>query len=64
MMLSGPWALLEGIKDAKLDYGVAALPGVQRQTHQDRLSGPDLWVLFDHDDANTGPAPPAPSSSG
>jgi len=49
MMLSGPWALLE-IKEAKLDYGVAALPGVNGD-HQ-TVSGPDLWVLFDHDDAN------------
>jgi multiple sugar transport system substrate-binding protein len=49
MMLSGPWALLE-IKEAKLDYGVAALPGVNGD-HQ-TVSGPDLWVLFDHEDAN------------
>ncbi|MEU4217216.1 ABC transporter substrate-binding protein [Actinoplanes sp. NPDC026623] len=49
MLLSGPWALLD-IKDAKLDYGVAALPGVNGD-HQ-TVSGPDLWVLFDHDDAN------------
>ncbi|MGW4946439.1 ABC transporter substrate-binding protein [Actinoplanes sp. NPDC004185] len=49
MMLSGPWSLLE-IKDAKLDYGVAALPGVNGD-HQ-TVSGPDLWVLFDHEDAN------------
>jgi len=49
MILSGPWALLE-IKDAKLDYGVAALPGVNGD-HQ-TVSGPDLWVLFDHEDAN------------
>jgi multiple sugar transport system substrate-binding protein len=49
MMLSGPWSLLD-IKDAKLDYGVAALPGVNGD-HQ-TVSGPDLWVLFDHDDAN------------
>jgi multiple sugar transport system substrate-binding protein len=49
MMLSGPWSLLD-IKDAKLDYGVAALPGVNGD-HQ-TVSGPDLWVLFDHEDAN------------
>jgi len=49
MMLSGPWSLLD-IKEAKLDYGVAALPGVNGD-HQ-TVSGPDLWVLFNHDDAN------------
>jgi multiple sugar transport system substrate-binding protein len=49
MMLSGPWSLLE-IKTAKLPYGVAQLPGYNGD-HQ-TVSGPDLWVLFDHDDAN------------
>ncbi|WP_426511003.1 ABC transporter substrate-binding protein [Dactylosporangium sp. McL0621] len=49
MMMSGPWALLE-IKDAGLDYGVAQLPGYNGD-HQ-TVSGPDLWVLFDHNDAN------------
>jgi multiple sugar transport system substrate-binding protein len=49
MMLSGPWSLLD-IKDAKLSYGVAELPGFNGD-HQ-TVSGPDLWVLFNHDDAN------------
>ncbi|GIF18153.1 multiple sugar transport system substrate-binding protein [Actinoplanes tereljensis] len=49
MMLSGPWALLE-IKEAKLAYGVADLPGFNGD-HQ-TVSGPDLWVLFDHGDVN------------
>jgi multiple sugar transport system substrate-binding protein len=49
MMMSGPWALLE-LKDAGLDYGVAELPGYNGD-HQ-TVSGPDLWVLFDHSDAN------------
>jgi multiple sugar transport system substrate-binding protein len=49
MMLSGPWSLLD-IKEAKVDYGVAALPGVNGD-HQ-TVSGPDLWVLFDHQNAN------------
>lgn len=49
MMLSGPWSLLD-IKDAKLAYGVTALPGVNGD-HQ-TVSGPDLWVLFDHQNAN------------
>ncbi|MGI5244252.1 ABC transporter substrate-binding protein [Dactylosporangium sp. CA-139066] len=49
MMMSGPWALLE-IKEAGLDYGVAQLPGYNGD-HQ-TVSGPDLWVLFDHGDAN------------
>ncbi|WP_432836939.1 ABC transporter substrate-binding protein [Dactylosporangium sp. CA-092794] len=49
MMLSGPWALLD-IKEAGLDYGVVQLPGYNGD-HQ-TVSGPDLWVLFDHGDAN------------
>ncbi|MBU2670414.1 ABC transporter substrate-binding protein [Actinoplanes bogorensis] len=49
MILTGPWALLE-IKEAKLPYGVVNLPGVNGD-HQ-TVSGPDLWVLFDHNDAN------------
>ncbi|WP_203827793.1 ABC transporter substrate-binding protein [Actinoplanes palleronii] len=49
MMLSGPWSLIE-LKEAKLSYGVADLPGFNGD-HQ-TVSGPDLWVLFDHGDAN------------
>jgi multiple sugar transport system substrate-binding protein len=49
MMLSGPWSLLD-IKDAKMSYGVANLPGFNGD-HQ-TVSGPDLWVLFDHQDVN------------
>jgi multiple sugar transport system substrate-binding protein len=49
MMLSGPWSLLE-IKDANMSYGVSILPGYNND-HQ-TVSGPDLWVLFNHDDAN------------
>lgn len=49
MMLSGPWSLLD-IKEAKLDYGVVELPGYNGD-HQ-TVSGPDLWVLFDHGDVN------------
>ncbi|MCM4076179.1 ABC transporter substrate-binding protein [Paractinoplanes hotanensis] len=49
MIITGPWALLD-VKEAKLSYGVSNLPGVNGD-HQ-TVSGPDLWVLFDHDDAN------------
>ncbi|MCW2142739.1 ABC transporter substrate-binding protein [Actinoplanes cyaneus] len=49
MMLSGPWSLIE-LKEAKRSYGVAVLPGVGGD-HQ-TVSGPDLWVLFDHEDVN------------
>ncbi len=37
-------------------YGVADLPGLNGD-HQ-TVSGPDLWVLFDHDDANRAGAVP------
>jgi len=49
MVLSGPWAMLQ-IKQAELDYGVSFLPGYNGD-HQ-TVSGPDVWVLFDHGDAN------------
>jgi multiple sugar transport system substrate-binding protein len=49
MVLSGPWALLD-LKAAGISYGVTALPGFNGD-HQ-TVSGPDLWALFDHKDAN------------
>ena len=49
MMISGPWSLLD-LKTAKLDYDVALLPGTNGD--HTTVSGPDLWVLFDHSDAN------------
>ncbi|MFI6324438.1 ABC transporter substrate-binding protein [Nonomuraea sp. NPDC050556] len=49
MLISGPWQLYD-IKERKLDYGVAVLPG-HNGDHQ-TISGPDLWTLFDHDDPN------------
>jgi multiple sugar transport system substrate-binding protein len=49
MMLSGPWALLD-LKEAGLDYGVSLLPGYNGD--HETVSGPDLWVLYDHQDAN------------
>ncbi|WP_238018042.1 ABC transporter substrate-binding protein [Dactylosporangium sp. AC04546] len=49
MVMSGPWALLE-LQEAGVEYGVTQLPGFNGD-HQ-TVSGPDLWVLFDHKDAN------------
>jgi len=49
MVMTGPWALLD-LKDTGVEYGVAPLPGYNGD-HQ-TVSGPDLWVLFDHADAN------------
>ncbi|TQS42162.1 ABC transporter substrate-binding protein [Cryptosporangium phraense] len=49
MIMSGPWELLQ-IANANLDYGVTRLPGY-RGDHQ-TVSGPDLWVLFNHRDPN------------
>ncbi|TQS44115.1 ABC transporter substrate-binding protein [Cryptosporangium phraense] len=49
MMMSGPWELL-GLSDTNIDYGVTQLPGYNGD-HQ-TVSGPDLWVLFNHDNAN------------
>ncbi|WP_214318325.1 ABC transporter substrate-binding protein [Nonomuraea sediminis] len=49
MLITGPWQMYD-IKQRKLDYGVAFLPGVNGD-HQ-TISGPDLWTLYDHDDPN------------
>jgi multiple sugar transport system substrate-binding protein len=49
MMMSGPWELYD-LKDSGVDYGVTFLPGFNGD-HQ-TVSGPDLWVLFSHNDPN------------
>jgi multiple sugar transport system substrate-binding protein len=49
MMLSGPWSLLD-LKATKVNYGVAILPGYNGD--HETVSGPDIWALFNHDDAN------------
>ncbi|MFU8854390.1 ABC transporter substrate-binding protein [Micromonospora sp. SL1-18] len=49
MMISGPWELWDLAK-AKVNYGVAYLPGFNGD-HQ-TISGPDVWVMFDHADPN------------
>ena len=49
MVTSGPWELSD-LKTAKTDYGVTLLPGTNGD-HQ-TVSGPDVWALFDHKDAN------------
>ncbi|MBL0885513.1 ABC transporter substrate-binding protein [Myceligenerans indicum] len=49
MITSGPWSLYD-LQVAGTDYGVVPLPGTDgRHT---TISGADLWVLFDHQDAN------------
>jgi multiple sugar transport system substrate-binding protein len=48
MIISGPWVLYD-LKERKTPYGVSVLPGTDGD-HQ-TISGPDLWVLLDHDDA-------------
>ncbi|MBC7590483.1 MAG: extracellular solute-binding protein [Salinibacterium sp.] len=49
MITSGPWALYDlGI--AKTKYGVSFLPGTDG--NHATVSGPDVWALFDHQDAN------------
>ena len=48
MIIGGPW-LLYDLKDRKVSYGAAQLPGTNGD-HQ-TVSGPDVWVAFDHQDA-------------
>jgi multiple sugar transport system substrate-binding protein len=47
MIISGPWVLYD-LKEQGTPYGVTTLPGTDGD-HQ-TISGPDLWVLLDHDD--------------
>lgn len=47
MIISGPW-LLYDLKQDKTPYAVTQLPGTDGN-HQ-TISGPDLWVLYDHED--------------
>ncbi|WP_149203220.1 ABC transporter substrate-binding protein [Actinotalea subterranea] len=49
MVTSGPWTLYD-LGVAGTSYGVVQLPGVDG-VHT-TVSGPDLWVLFDHEDVN------------
>jgi multiple sugar transport system substrate-binding protein len=49
MIVGGPW-LLYDLKDRKVSYGATQLPGTNGD-HQ-TVSGPDVWVAFDHNDAN------------
>jgi len=49
MITSGPWVLWD-LGVAKTKYGVVELPGIDGD-HQ-TVSGPDLWVALDHQDAN------------
>jgi multiple sugar transport system substrate-binding protein len=48
MIISGPWVLYD-LKQQNTPYGVTILPGTDGD-HQ-TISGPDLWVLLDHDDS-------------
>ncbi|HSS67366.1 MAG TPA: ABC transporter substrate-binding protein [Nocardioidaceae bacterium] len=47
MIISGPWELYN-LKQAGTDYGVTFLPGTDG-SHQ-TISGPDVWVMLDHND--------------
>lgn len=49
MMITGPWSLQTYV-EAGVPYGVQILPGTNGD-HQ-TVSGADVWVAFDHNDAN------------
>lgn len=49
MVTSGPWTLYD-LDVAGTSYGVVPLPAAEGE--HTTVSGPDLWVLFDHQDAN------------
>lgn len=49
MITSGPWQLYD-LGVAKTRYGVTYLPGTDG--NHATVSGPDIWALFDHQDAN------------
>lgn len=49
MITSGPWELYD-LKTADTKYGVVQLPGTNGD--HETVSGPDIWALLDHKDAN------------
>ena len=49
MITSGPWQLYD-LKTAKTRYGVTTLPATDG--NHETVSGPDVWTLFDHKNAN------------
>ena len=49
MMISGPWQLSDLVQ-RKTPYKIATLPGTNGD--HTTISGPDIWALFDHQDAN------------
>lgn len=49
MVTSGPWTLYD-LQVAGTEYGVVQLPGTDG--NHETVSGPDLWVLLDHEDVN------------
>ncbi len=49
LLIDGPWLFYDVIESG-IDYGVAFLPGTDGD--HATISGPDIWALFDHDDAN------------
>ena len=49
MIIDGPW-LLSSLKQAHTNYGVTYLPGYNG--NHTTVSGPDVWALFNHQDAN------------
>jgi multiple sugar transport system substrate-binding protein len=51
MLLTGPWQISD-LATAKTKYGVTVLPGANG--NHETVSGPDLWVLLDHQDADRG----------
>jgi multiple sugar transport system substrate-binding protein len=52
MLITGPWAL-SGYPD--VDYGVQVLPSYDGTNHE-TIAGPDMWVLFDNDEARANAA--------
>jgi len=53
MFVSGPWEV-QTLNEAKVDWGDVQLPGFNG-SHQ-TVSGPDNWVIFNHDSARVNAA--------
>ena len=49
MITSGPWELGD-LKTGGTKYGVVQMPGTNGD--HETVSGPDIWALFNHNDAN------------
>ena len=52
MFVSGPWEVYTLNQPPAKNWGAVQLPSYDGVTHE-TISGPDMWTVFQHDDART-----------